>query len=241
MAVIKYNNLRKTDEKGRFLPGNSEDLTGSNFGSWEVLSFSRTKNRRSWQICKCLKCGTIKEVRTDHLKSGKSKSCGSKECKDYSNYARKHGLWKTVEYRVLKGIVQRCRNKNFKQYKDYGGRGIDVYQPWVENVVLFVEEVGLRPSKRHWIERIDNEKGYFPGNVKWATIEEQKRNLRVNRFYEYKGEKLLVGEIAKKENISRDRLEYFLARKGFSVSDAIKRIKTVPSRFIIAAQLRDES
>lgn len=240
MAKKKYNNLRKTDEKGRFLPGNSEDLTGSNFGNWEVLSFSRTENRKSWQICKCLKCGAIKEVRTDHLKSGQSKSCGSKECKDYSNVARKHGLWKTVEYRVLSGIVQRCRNKNFKQYKDYGGRGIDVYQPWVENAALFVEEVGLRPSKRYWIERIDNDKGYFPGNVKWATIKEQRRNTRRNRFYDYQGKKLIAADIAKIENVSVNRLCYFLKVKGFSVEKSLKIIKSVPSRFLIAAELNNK-
>ncbi len=53
-----------------------------------------------------------------------------------------------------------------------------MYGPWVMDFELFLQEVGPRPSPKHSIDRIDNNGNYEPGNMRWATPEQQQRNTR---------------------------------------------------------------
>ncbi len=105
---------------------------------------------------------------------------------DLNNYfdglnSKKHGFSKSEDferyslYRCYINILARCRNENHPRYADYGGRGILCH---FESFEAFAREVGLRPSSGHSIDRIDNERGYEPGNVRWATDAEQSRNRR---------------------------------------------------------------
>jgi len=72
---------------------------------------------------------------------------------------------------------QRCRNPNNGEYHNYGARGIKVCAAW-DDFARFVADVGPRPSKRHTLDRINNDKGYEPGNVRWALPATQTRNGR---------------------------------------------------------------
>ena len=81
--------------------------------------------------------------------------------------ARSHGMSKTPTYSVWCDMRKRCENKNNKSYPDYGGRGIKVCKRWLkfEN---FFEDMGLRPSPRHEITRLDNDGIYEPDNCQWS-------------------------------------------------------------------------
>lgn len=81
-----------------------------------------------------------------------------------------YGVWATM--------IQRCHNPNLKQYARYGARGITVCQEWRDSFEAFLTHIGPRPSPEYSIDRIDNDKGYFPGNVRWATRQEQVANRR---------------------------------------------------------------
>lgn len=89
---------------------------------------------------------------------------------------------KTPEYRVWSGMNTRCYNKKNRAYPSYGGRGIRVYELWRSGrknaFDAFLEYVGPRPSPRHSLDRIHNDRDYRPGNVRWATQKEQSRNRR---------------------------------------------------------------
>jgi hypothetical protein len=81
----------------------------------------------------------------------------------------------------------RCFNPNSIGYKNYGGRGITVCPEWVASFEAFFEYLGDRPSPKHTVERVDNNRGYEPGNVVWATKKRQARNRRSSRLVTAKG------------------------------------------------------
>ena len=90
----------------------------------------------------------------------------------------KHGLSKTPEYRCWQQIKERCLNPKHKAYPDYGGRGITIDPVWVQDFEAFYSFVGNRPTAKHSLDRIENSRGYEPGNVRWATMKEQNNNRR---------------------------------------------------------------
>lgn len=96
----------------------------------------------------------------------------------YQHQEKGHGMVKTPEWSAWHMMKQRCNLKTSKKYKDYGGRGITVYEPWLESFTEFYKYIGPRPSKKHSLDRINNDGNYEPGNVRWATANEQNSNRR---------------------------------------------------------------
>jgi hypothetical protein len=76
-------------------------------------------------------------------------------------------------------MIQRCTNPNKNNYRHYGGRGITVYPGWLKDRKAFeryiLETLGPRPEG-YSLDRIDNDGGYVPGNLRWASRSDQQRN-----------------------------------------------------------------
>ncbi len=92
----------------------------------------------------------------------------------------KHGKSGSKEYRTWVEVKRRCLNKNSKDFKKYGGSGISIDPLFIQSFQSFLDEVGLAPTDRHSIDRIDTTKGYVLGNMRWSTITEQNRNKRTS-------------------------------------------------------------
>lgn len=96
---------------------------------------------------------------------------------------------KSLAYTSWSQMIQRCCNTNHKHYHHYGGRGITICPSWKESYSQFLKDMGPRPDGT-CLDRIDNSKGYEPGNCRWATQIEQNNNQRTNKFIEFNGKRL---------------------------------------------------
>lgn len=102
-----------------------------------------------------------------------------------------------------KNMLQRCGNPNAPNYSRYGGAGVRVHEPW-RVFKQFLADVGERPSPRHSLDRWPDKKGnYEPGNVRWATPEEQGRNKQENHLVAIAGRVVTVTELSEITGIHR--------------------------------------
>lgn len=102
---------------------------------------------------------------------------------------------------IWRGMINRCSNSSSKYYHRYGGRGIKVCRRW-KTYANFLEDMGRRPTPKHSIDRVNNDKGYSKKNCRWATSCEQNRNRSDNRLFTLKGITKTVAEWAKEMGIA---------------------------------------
>lgn len=130
------------------------------------------------------------------------------------------GATRTPEYSAWKAMRHRCENPNDAKWALYGGAGITVCPRWAE-FESFLSDVGYRPGSGYSLDRYpDNSGNYEPGNVRWATIHEQNRNLRTNPRFSHNGLTLCVAEWAEKYGLRRDVLRQRL-NHGWSIERAL--------------------
>jgi len=82
-------------------------------------------------------------------------------------------------YSRWRGMRYRCSEKTHLSYKRYGGAGIRVCDRWFNDFWAFVDDMGMPPTRKHTLDRIDTTKGYSPKNCRWATPTEQLMNRRI--------------------------------------------------------------
>lgn len=139
---------------------------------------------------------------------------------------------KTAEYRIWAAMKTRCSNPRQKAYTYYGARGIRVCDRWLtfEN---FLDDMGIRPSDKHELDRIDNNGNYEPNNCRWSVKKDQARNRRNNILVAFRGETLVLSEWAERLGISYCCL-YQRLSSGWSVESAF----TTPNTRTMSAQRR---
>lgn len=130
--------------------------------------------------CRC-DCGKTSVVRGRLLGNGDTQSCGCLMVERVIAANTTHGMSprgpRTPTYRSWRAMKNRCGNSNHADWPRYGGRGIDIDPRWVASFEAFLADMGERPDGLS-IDRIDNERGYWPDNCRWATLIEQRNNQR---------------------------------------------------------------
>jgi hypothetical protein len=127
----------------------------------------------------------------------------------------------TVEYAAWTTMKSRCYNSNNKRYDMYGGRGILVCDEWLHNYSAFLAYVGRKPSPEYTLDRIDNDKGYEPGNVRWATPKEQNGNRSNSVKLDFNGKIQSLKDWSKEIGVAYKTL-HARYKVGCSVEDILR-------------------
>jgi hypothetical protein len=126
----------------------------------------------------------------------------------------------TPTHQSWRAMIERCCNTNATGYARYGGRGIRVCERWRRSFEAFREDMGERPSREHFIERVDNDGNYEPTNCRWATRTEQNRNSTHNVKVTHGGVTRCISEWAEATGIPAPTL-YSRAARGMSPADIL--------------------
>ena len=216
--------LIKIKEKGN--SKSLQDFSNKRFG--RLIVIKRVDNNKFKQVqwlCKC-DCGNEKIITANALRSGNTKSCGClKKEQDYINIAQKtHNMSNTRLYNIWRGMKNRCNSSTGKRHKFYHDKGIKVCEEWKNSFQIFYDwAINNGYNDNLSIDRIDNDKGYYPNNCRWTNSIQQNNNQSNNIRLLYKGKEYSIKELAEQNNIKRATL-YERIKRGWAIEKAI----TVP-------------
>lgn len=196
----------------------SLDLTGNRFGRLVVAGKAATKGKRGeiYWVCTC-DCGNERNVRANQLTRGITKSCGCLQREAVTH----HGMTGLPTFKSWESMKQRCLNQNAPDYGNYGKRGIQVCERWVNSFDSFLVDMGVRPAGTT-LDRIDPNGNYEPSNCRWATIKTQNNNQRVTKRYLFNGKEMTVSEISALTGVQH-RLIVDRLRVGWTLEDAVTK------------------
>jgi len=145
----------------------------------------KSKRKARFGMYECLKCKKHFKTQINSVNSGQTKNC--KKCKNLT-----HGLTDHKLYGIWRNEKRRCYDKKTKHYELYGGKGIIVsdefhnFDIWLK----YVESLDNSYINGYTIDRIDNDKNYQRGNLRWASKNTQAQNtvvIQKNNTSGYRG------------------------------------------------------
>lgn len=201
--------------------GKPIDMTGQKHGRLTVIEMAgRNKhNQRLWR-CVC-DCGKDAEVLGFLLRQGQTQSCGCLHREITANINKTHGKSKSKIWSIHRSMMDRCYLKTSHAYFRYGGRGITVCDRW-HDFENFYKDMGDKPDGMS-LERTDNNKGYSPDNVRWASAKDQANNTRGNVRLELNGRVQTMQQWCDELGLKIGTVWARLNKYGYSVEKALTK------------------
>lgn len=183
-------------------------MIGLKYGRYTVTGMAPSQRGMKMFQCRC-DCGAERVVYAKNLKSGNSSSCGCLHSERTVKRNLIHGKAKSSTWNAWIGMRERC-SPHSKNARWYSKRGIKVCAHW-QKFENFLGDVGERPEGAQ-LDRINNDRGYEPGNCRWATPTQNSRNRSNNTVLTYMGKSMCVAAWAERLNLPRyvisNRLRY---------------------------------
>ncbi len=147
-----------------------------------------SKQKSRYGLYECPDCFKHFEANSYNVKHGNQQTCAS--CRG-TRVQTTHGMTGTTSYNTWKNMMARCENPTSTHYDRYGGRGITVCKEWrtFENYNKWFQKTNTSGLT---MERMNNDLGYEPSNVRWKNMAHQAQNttlLRTNNTTGYRGVK----------------------------------------------------
>lgn len=136
-----------------------------------------------------------------------------------NKYGLTHGMTYTPTFNSWANMIQRCTNTKHPDYKYYGGRGIKICEEW-KLFINFFNDIGIRPEGMT-LNRIDNGKGYFKENCRWATWIEQQNNSRHVNLITFNGETKSIRQWAQQTGINENTIRLRISKSGWTIEEAL--------------------
>ena len=207
-------------------------FVGQKYGKYTVQQQTIGKTKHIRFLCLC-DCGNPKNVLAFSLKSGQAWNCGCETKKirlgawgkkledDKKAWKKKcnnnkHLMSSTKEYRAWIDMKSRCTNKSNKWYPSYGARGVNVCKEWNDSFEAFFNDMGLAPSKKHQIDRKDNNASYSKENCRWTTASKNQRNKSTSRIVSTPRGSMNISDASEFYGLSQTCINYRL-KAGWSV------------------------
>jgi hypothetical protein len=202
------------------MAGKLIDLTGQSFGRLTVTGRADSPGKPRWN-CTC-SCGAACTPSGSNLRHGLAKSCGCirEEVRRTPKWAGAKVAAHQGEYNSWSNARRRCEDPRDKAYPAYGGQGIRMCERWRNDFAAFLADMGEKPGPSYSIDRIDNERGYEPGNCRWATPALQTLNRRCTRWLSLRGELVAVADASRRFGVRRCTI-YGRLRSGWTEEDAV--------------------
>lgn len=186
------------------------ELKGKRFGKLLVIGKVRRakKQVQKWR-CEC-DCG--RRVTVAHycfMRKGNPKThCGCETKTLASEHPRTYHAWWDAK--------SRCHNPDHPSYPSYGAKGIRMCDEWRESFEAFIEYIKPRPNKKYSLDRIDPHGNYEPGNVRWATVQQQAWNKKETKMVKHPktGKLMPAGQAAASMGMRYQQFRYYMMKRG---------------------------
>lgn len=208
---LKYGHTKTCGCNNGKHSNNFIDLTGKRFGRLVVLfEYEKIDKKIKW-FCKC-DCGNTVIAIGDNLRRNHIVSCGCKKKSEKINGESSERIYK--EWYTM---LRRC-GKNYYQSKHYFDRNITVCKEWEEYKNFKEWAMSNGYDDKLTLDRIDNDKGYYPENCRWSTWKQQQNNKRNNRYITYNNKTQTLKEWSEELGLSYGMLKGRIQR-GITVPD----------------------
>lgn len=193
---------------------------GTKFGRLTVIKLVQTRGstgKSVWRAETKCDCGKRKSIGVESLRSGDARSCGCLRRELAAERNHVHGASGTPLFQVWQHMHERVEVERYREL------GVRVCDEWREYPVFhaYVEEhLGPKPAG-YSIDRIDNARGYEPGNVRWASPVRQQRNKRNTRWVTAFGRTQCVHDWAEQYGVKPETIWARIHKQGMSPEEAI--------------------